>query len=142
MNVLIACEESQTVCAAFRQLGFNAYSCDIVECSGEHPEWHLNGEYLLNTKWRNVMIDFLEKHYIFFTRFVWIATYIVLLGVLDFYNVYKINDVPTFICFIFGIYWLAKILTAMIVIGVAALLQINVDIELKSSFTINNKYIF
>ena len=82
------------------------------------------------------MIDFLEKHYIFFTRFVWIATYIVLLGVLDFYNVYKINDVPTFI------YWLAKILTAMIVIGVAALLQINVDIELKSSFTINNKYIF
>lgn len=88
------------------------------------------------------MIDFLEKHYIFFTRFVWIATYIVLLGVLDCYNVYKTNDVPTFICFIFGIYWLAKILTAMIVIGVAALLQINVDIELKSSFTINNKYIF
>lgn len=42
MNVLIACEESQTVCAAFRQLGFNAYSCDIVECSGEHPEWHFN----------------------------------------------------------------------------------------------------
>ena len=81
------------------------------------------------------MIDFLEKHYIFFTRFVWIATYIVLLGVLDFYNVYKINDVPTFICFIFGVYWLAKI-------GVAALLQINVDIELKSSFTINDKYIF
>lgn len=38
--------------------------------------------------------------------------------------------------------WIAKILTAMIVIGVAALLQINVDIELKSSFTINNKYIF
>lgn len=88
------------------------------------------------------MIDFLEKHYIFFTRFVWIATYIVLLGVLDFIHVVKINDVPTFICFIFGIYWLAKILTAMIVIGVAALLQINVDIELKSSFTINDKYIF
>lgn len=40
MNVLIACEESQTVCKAFRQLGFNAFSCDIVECSGEHPEWH------------------------------------------------------------------------------------------------------
>lgn len=88
------------------------------------------------------MIDSLEKHYIFFTRFVWIATYCVLLGVLDFYNVYKINDVPTFLFFIFGIYWLAKILTAMIVIGVAALLQINVDIELKSSFTINDKYIF
>ncbi len=42
MNVLIACEESQTVCKAFRQLGFNAFSCDIVECSGEHPEWHFN----------------------------------------------------------------------------------------------------
>lgn len=40
MNVLIACEESQTVCKAFRQLGFNSFSCDIVECSGEHPEWH------------------------------------------------------------------------------------------------------
>lgn len=40
MNVLVACEESQTVCKAFRQLGFNAFSCDIVECSGEHPEWH------------------------------------------------------------------------------------------------------
>lgn len=46
MNVLIACEESQTVCKAFRELGFNAYSCDIVECSGEHPEWHLLGDAL------------------------------------------------------------------------------------------------
>lgn len=40
-NVLIACEESQTVCKAFRKLGFNAYSCDILPCSGGHPEWHL-----------------------------------------------------------------------------------------------------
>lgn len=88
------------------------------------------------------MINFLEKHYIFFTRFVWITTYIVLLGVLDFHSVYKINDVPTFLCFTFGVYWLAKILTAMIVIGVAALFQLNVDIELKQSFTINDKYIF
>ena len=88
------------------------------------------------------MIDFLEKHYIFFTRFIWIATYVVLLGVLDFYNVYKINDVPTFLFFIFGVYWAAKILTAMIIIGIAALLQLNVDIELKQSFTINDKYIF
>lgn len=46
MNVLIACEESQTVCAAFRKLGFNAYSCDLVECSGGHPEWHLLGDAL------------------------------------------------------------------------------------------------
>ena len=41
-NVLIACEESQTVCKAFRQLGFNAYSCDILPSSGGHPEWHLH----------------------------------------------------------------------------------------------------
>lgn len=41
-NVLIACEESQTVCKAFRKLGFNAYSCDILPCSGGHPEWHLH----------------------------------------------------------------------------------------------------
>lgn len=46
MNVLIACEESQTVCAAFRKLGFNAYSCDLVKCSGGHPEWHLLGDAL------------------------------------------------------------------------------------------------
>ena len=41
MNVLIACEESQAVCIAFRKLGFNAYSCDLKKCSGGHPEWHL-----------------------------------------------------------------------------------------------------
>lgn len=88
------------------------------------------------------MIDFLEKHYIFFTRFIWIATYFVMLYLLNFFQVYKTNDIPTFLFFIFGVYWAAKVITAMLVIGVAALLQINVDIELKSSFTINNKYIF
>lgn len=41
MKVLIACEESQTVCKAFRALGCEAYSCDILPCSGGHPEWHL-----------------------------------------------------------------------------------------------------
>lgn len=41
MNVLIACEESQTVCKEFRELGHNAFSCDIQECSGGHPEWHI-----------------------------------------------------------------------------------------------------
>ena len=41
MNILIACEESQRVCAAFREKGHNAYSCDIIECSGGHPEWHI-----------------------------------------------------------------------------------------------------
>ena len=44
MNVLIACEESQTVCRAFRELGENAYSCDLKPCSGGHPEWHFLGD--------------------------------------------------------------------------------------------------
>ena len=41
MKVLVACEESQQVCKAFRKRGHEAYSCDIVECSGGHPEWHI-----------------------------------------------------------------------------------------------------
>lgn len=41
MSILIACEESQVVCKAFRALGHEAYSNDIIECSGDHPEWHL-----------------------------------------------------------------------------------------------------
>lgn len=41
MNVLIACEESQEVCKAFRARGHQAFSCDIQECSGGHPEWHI-----------------------------------------------------------------------------------------------------
>lgn len=41
MKVLIACEESQRVCMAFRARGHEAYSCDIIDCSGEHPEWHI-----------------------------------------------------------------------------------------------------
>ena len=46
MNVLIACEESQRVCIAFRAKGHNAFSCDIQECSGGHPEWHIKGDVL------------------------------------------------------------------------------------------------
>lgn len=46
MNILIACEESQAVCKAFRQKGHNAYSCDILEQSGGHPEWHINQDVL------------------------------------------------------------------------------------------------
>lgn len=41
MKVLVACEESQAVCKAFRERGHEAYSCDIQECSGGHPEWHI-----------------------------------------------------------------------------------------------------
>lgn len=46
MNVLVACEESQRVCMAFREKGHNAFSCDIQECSGGHPEWHIQGDVL------------------------------------------------------------------------------------------------
>lgn len=43
-KVLIACEESQSVCKAFRERGHEAYSCDIQEPSGGHPEWHIHGD--------------------------------------------------------------------------------------------------
>ena len=46
MNVLIACEESQRVCIEFRNKGHNAFSCDIMECSGGHPEWHIHNDVL------------------------------------------------------------------------------------------------
>lgn len=46
MNVLVACEESQRVCMAFRERGHNAFSCDIQEPSGGHPEWHILGDAL------------------------------------------------------------------------------------------------
>ena len=46
MKVLVACEESQAVCIAFREKGHEAYSCDIIECSGEHPEWHIKQDVL------------------------------------------------------------------------------------------------
>lgn len=46
LKVLVACEESQTVCKAFRELGHEAYSCDIQDCSGGHPEWHFKQDVL------------------------------------------------------------------------------------------------
>lgn len=46
MRVLVACEESQTVCKAFRERGHEAYSSDILEPSGGHPEWHILGDVL------------------------------------------------------------------------------------------------
>lgn len=46
MKVLVACEESQRVCIAFREKGHEAYSCDIQECSGGRPEWHILGDCL------------------------------------------------------------------------------------------------
>lgn len=46
MTVLVACEESQRVCVAFRAKGHEAYSCDVVDCSGNHPEWHIKADVL------------------------------------------------------------------------------------------------
>ena len=53
MKILVACEESQRVCIELRKLGHDAYSCDILPCSGGHPEWHLQQDVrpLLNEKW-------------------------------------------------------------------------------------------
>lgn len=41
MKILVGCEESQAVTIELRKLGHEAYSCDLQECSGGHPEWHL-----------------------------------------------------------------------------------------------------
>lgn len=46
MNILVACEESQAVTIELRRLGHTAYSCDMQECSGGHPEWHIKGNVL------------------------------------------------------------------------------------------------
>ena len=46
MNVLVACEESQRVCIAFREKGHNAFSCDIIDCSGGRYEWHIKQDVL------------------------------------------------------------------------------------------------
>jgi hypothetical protein len=46
MKILVACEESQAVTIELRKRGHEAYSCDILPCSGGHPEWHLQGDVL------------------------------------------------------------------------------------------------
>ena len=59
MEIIVACEESQEVTKAFRAKGHNAYSCDILDCSGGYPEWHIKGDVLdiLNDGW-DMMIAF------------------------------------------------------------------------------------
>lgn len=53
LRVLVACEESQAVCKAFRELGHEAYSCDLLDCSGGHDEWHIRVDalQLLKIEW-------------------------------------------------------------------------------------------
>lgn len=57
MQILVACEESQAVCKAFREKGHEAYSCDTKECSGGHPEWHIKGDALkiINPKGNSII---------------------------------------------------------------------------------------
>ena len=59
MKILVACEESQAVCIEFRKRGHEAYSCDVQDCSGSHPEWHIKGNVLeqLDNEW-DMMIAF------------------------------------------------------------------------------------
>ena len=53
MKILVACEESQAVTIELRKLGHEAFSCDILECSGGHEEWHIKGDVipLLKKNW-------------------------------------------------------------------------------------------
>ena len=57
MRILVACEESQVVTTELRKLGHEAYSCDLLPCSGGHPEWHLQQDVteLLKMKWDMVI---------------------------------------------------------------------------------------
>ena len=53
MKILVACEESQAVTKELRKLGHQAFSCDILSCSGGHPEWHIQGDVIkeLDKNW-------------------------------------------------------------------------------------------
>jgi len=59
MRILVACEESQAVTIELRKLGHEAFSCDIQDCSGGHPEWHIQGDVIeqLDKGW-DMMIAF------------------------------------------------------------------------------------
>lgn len=72
MKILVACEESQIVTKELRALGHEAYSCDILPCSGGHPEWHLKGDLLnvLNWDW-DMIIAFPPCTYLTVTGNAW-----------------------------------------------------------------------
>jgi hypothetical protein len=58
MKILIACEESQTVAIQFRKLGHEAFSCDIIPCSGGYPEWHIKDDVLKHLEGWDMIIAF------------------------------------------------------------------------------------
>ena len=55
-RLLVGCEESQRVCMAFREIGWEAYSCDLMPCSGGHPEWHIQDNVLYHLEGWDMMI--------------------------------------------------------------------------------------
>lgn len=55
-RLLVGCEESQRVCIAFRDIGWEAYSCDLMPCSGGHPEWHIQDDVLNHLEGWDMMI--------------------------------------------------------------------------------------
>ena len=61
MKVLVACEESQEVCKEFRRGGHEAYSCDLLPTSGNHPEWHIQADALeiVKMKFIHILLCFL-----------------------------------------------------------------------------------
>lgn len=72
MKILVACEESQAVTKEFRSLGHEAYSCDILDCSGGHPEWHLKKDLkkVIKDKW-DMIIAFPPCTYLTVTGNAW-----------------------------------------------------------------------
>lgn len=76
MRVLVACEESQAVCKEFRALGHEAYSNDLIECSGGHPEWHLQMDCFeaieKHGPW-DLMIAFPECKYLCWSGELWMT---------------------------------------------------------------------
>jgi hypothetical protein len=72
MRVLVACEESQAVTIEFRKLGHEAFSCDIIDCSGGHPEWHLKQDVfeVIDMGW-DMMIAFPPCTYLTLTGNKW-----------------------------------------------------------------------
>jgi hypothetical protein len=63
-RVLIACEESQAVCIEFRKLGHEAYSCDLLPCSGGHPEWHIKENVLLVMRSIRFYTQDIKEHFV------------------------------------------------------------------------------
>ena len=63
MNILIACEESQTVCKEFRKLGYTAFSCDLLPCSGGHPEWHFKEDMFKIIENKGGVLESGDTHY-------------------------------------------------------------------------------